>query len=81
MLKQALIAGAVEGRYKATALVYDVRVTLPSSGEKSDAVAVALDHRDDYSVVVLIPYKIRNGKAVFGGAFSQRGESDIFRRP
>src|SRR5688572_5255889 len=35
-LKQEFVQGAREGRYKATALVSDVNITLPSSGRKSN---------------------------------------------
>ena len=78
LLKVAFIAGAKESHFKATALVYDVRVTLPSTGEKSDAIAVSLNHRDGYSVIILFPYKIENSKAVLGAPFAQKGEADVF---
>jgi hypothetical protein len=77
-LKAAFIAAARNGEYKATAIVYDVRVKLPSSGEKSDAIAVSLNHRDDYSVVLLFPYRIDSGKLSLGEPFPQTGEADIF---
>lgn len=60
LLKQGFVQGAKSGEYKATALVYDVRVVLPSSGKKSDAVAVSLNHREGYSVVVMFPYQMRS---------------------
>jgi hypothetical protein len=78
LLKAAFIAGAKEGQFKATALVYDVRVTLPSTGKKSDAIAVSLNHRNAYSVIVLFPYNIESGKAAIGAAFAQKGKADIF---
>src|SRR4051794_36435542 len=46
LMKDALIAAARKGEYKATAIVYDVRVNLASTQEKSDAIAVSLNHRD-----------------------------------
>ena len=78
LMKQAFQQGAKSGEYKATALVYDVLVTLPSSGKKSDALAVSLNHRDDYSAIVFFPYEIKEGRLQFGGAFVQKGEADIF---
>lgn len=78
LLKAAFIGGAKRGEIKASALIYDVRVTLPESDKKSDAIAVALNHRDGYSVIVLFPYSIENGKAVIGAAFAQKGEADVF---
>lgn len=58
---------------------YDVRVVLPSTGQKSDAVAVALDHRDNYSVVVYFPYQIKGGKVAFGDLFAVKGEASVFK--
>jgi hypothetical protein len=80
-LKSAFVAGARQGKYRATALVHDVRVRLPSDGRKSDAIAVSLNHRNDYSVTVVFPYTIENAKAVIGPAFAQKGEADVFRSP
>jgi hypothetical protein len=78
LLKEGFVAGARKSQYKATALIYDIRVTLPSTGEKSDAIAVSLNHRDNYSVIVMFPYKIEDGKPLLGVAFTQKGEADIF---
>ncbi len=71
--------GAKAGKYRATALVYDVRVANPSTGTKSDAIAVALDHRDGYSVVVIIPYTLKDGKYLPGPISAQKGDTDIFQ--
>lgn len=79
ILKDGFRSGARSGEYKVTALVYDVRVVLPSSGEKSDAIAVSLDHRDNFSVVVFFPYQLNNGKVVFGEVFAEKGKSDVFK--
>ena len=70
--------GARRGEYTAAALVCDVRVKLPSTEEKSDAIAVSLNHRDNCSVVVLFPYKIDGGELILGAVFAQEGEADIF---
>jgi hypothetical protein len=81
LIKDGLIKAAREGQFKATALVYDVRVILPSTGNKSDAIAVSLNHRDNYSIVVIFPYKLDSGKLTVGNAFAQKGEADIFPSP
>ena len=78
LIKKGFIADAGKGEYKATAIVYDARVKLPSTEEKSDAIAVSLNHRDNYSVVVLFPYKINAGRLILGTAFARKGEADIF---
>lgn len=80
LLKKAFIEGANSGRYKATALVYDARIQLPSTGAKSDAIAVSLNHRNDYSVVVFFPYRREGEKLVMGEVFANRGDGDVFRK-
>ena len=79
-LKKVFVSGAKSGAYKATALVYDVRINLPGTGAKSDAIAVSLNHRDNYSVVVFFPYKFESAKLVVGDPIANQGEADIFRR-
>ena len=78
LIKQAFIREAKSKKYKATALVYDVRVNLPTSGQKSNAIAVALNHRDNYSVIVFFAYRMEAGKYIPGEVFAQKGEDDIF---
>ena len=69
---------AANGEYKATALFYDVRTTLPNSTQKTDAIAVALDHTDSYSAIVLHPYQIVNEQYVFGDLVAIKGENRVF---
>jgi hypothetical protein len=80
LLKQCFVHGAESGQYKATALVYDVRVQLPSTGSKSDAIAVSLNHKDNYSATVFFTYKIENSKLIMGEVFAQQGENDVFHK-
>lgn len=78
-LKEAFIAGARRQEYLATGLFYEVTVTAAGSGDNLNAVAVSLDHRDAYSVIVLLPFSIDDGKLVYADPRAQPGESDIFR--
>ena len=78
MLQKAFHASAQNGEYKATALVYDVRIKL-ASGEPSDAIAIALDHKSDYSVVVLLPYTIVGGELQYGEISAQAGDGNVFQ--
>src|ERR1700722_16593427 len=78
LIKQGFVQTARKHEFKATALVYDVRIKLPPTGESSDAIAVSLNHRDNYSIIVVFPYKIDGGKLTVSPAFAQRGEADIF---
>jgi hypothetical protein len=77
-LKDTLIAGARRQEYLATGLFYEVGFTLPSGDERRDAVAVSLNHRDAYSVIVLLPYTVEDGEIVYDSPHAQPGEADIF---
>jgi hypothetical protein len=78
LIKDGFIEAARQGQFMATALVYDVRIKLTSTDDKSDAISVSLNHRDNYSIVVIFPYKINDGKLAVGTALAQKGEADIF---
>ena len=73
--------GAALGRYRATALVYDIRVVPPGGAEKQDAIAVNLDHVDGYSVVVVFPYTFSDtGTLKLGSPFAKPGAAVIFHQ-
>jgi len=79
LITKAFQTGAKAGEYRATAIVYDVRIVPPGSKEKSDAIAINLDHADGLSITVLLPYQIREkGEVTYGTLFAQNGESKIF---
>lgn len=78
LLKSGLKEGAGAGKYKATALVYDARITLPATSTKSDAIAVSLNHRDKYSVLLFFPYRLVGKRVVLGEAVAQREENYVF---
>ncbi len=80
LIKEGFVQAAQKDECKATALVYDAKITLPDSNQKSDAIAIVLNHRDSYSVVVFFPYAIKEGELTIGTAFAQQGEADIFVR-
>lgn len=81
ILQSAFRIGAADGELIATALVYDVRVVPPGASEKSDAIALNLDHRDDYSVTVAFPYILIDGEPKIGDAFASVGDYSIFPSP
>src|SRR6185312_16353105 len=56
LLYTELRKDASKGTYKATAIVYDVRVTPPGKTAITDAIAIALEHRENYSAIVVFPY-------------------------
>ena len=55
--------------------------TVDLEGKTTDAVIVSLEHKDDYSVIVGLPYKIGLFKKIkFGELFAQNGNTDIFKK-
>ena len=76
----ALQSGAKAKTYKATGLANDMRVVPPGSTEKTDAVAVRLDHVSGYSVIFVIPYKRSASREVkFSAPYATKGAAEIFR--
>ncbi len=78
LLKDGYRSAVRKGKYKATAIYYDMRITPPKTDIKTDAIAIALDHKDNYSAIVFFPYRLVDEKVVFGEVFAQAGENDIF---
>lgn len=78
-LKEKLRSGADTNAYRATALVFPIQAELPGSSGDCDAVAIALDHQANFSVVLMIPYVLKDGGVEFGEAVAQQGEQEIFR--
>jgi hypothetical protein len=79
LLEEGFRRGAAQARYKATALVYDVRVVPPKKAEKQDAIAVRLDHRDRYAVVVYFPYVLTpSGEPALDAPFVTAVDAPIF---
>jgi len=78
ILRDSFTQIAKTGDCKATGIVFDVRVTIPGVGKKSDAIEVSLEHVDGYSAEVFFPYKIDEGRVIYGATFAQEGEHRIF---
>jgi hypothetical protein len=75
----ALRADAQQGRYRATGICFDVRVLPPNGTEKSDAVAVVLEHEKGEAVQVFLPYgKKLFGRIAYGDLFATAATSRIF---
>ena len=81
VLIESFQAQAKAGAYRATAIVFDVRVKPPSSDQKTDAVQINLDHADGLSVECFLPYQIKGkGEVVYGEMFAQKGAAQIFKQ-
>jgi hypothetical protein len=80
LMIESFRADAKAGRIKATAIVMDVRITLPDTDQTSDAILVRLEHIDGLSLNVFFPYSIKGkGEVVYGKTFAQKGEARIFK--
>ena len=68
---------AQSNEIKASGIAWNATVT--SDGKQSDAIIVSLEHKDNYSVIVGLPYKIGLFKKTkFGEHFAQVGNNDVF---
>ena len=68
---------AQNNEIKASGIAWNA--VIASEKEKSDAIIVSLEHRDEYSVMVGLPYKIDLFKKTeFGELFAQRGSNNVF---
>jgi hypothetical protein len=78
LLKDGFVHGAKTGKYKATALVYDT-VLWRRRIVKSRMPWRSLSTTETgYSIVVIFPYRLDNGKPLFQPPVAQKGEEDIF---
>lgn len=77
-LNFAFRTGALTGTYKATGLFSDVEASPPGNKEKTRAIAAALDHQDNYSMVIYFPYKIVAGTVQFNEVFASPGDNKLF---
>lgn len=79
MIEDVLRNDAATGAIRASAIAYDVMIQPPGGDEPQDAIAVALDHRESYSVVVVFPYSFAaDGELLVEDPFAMDGESRIF---
>jgi hypothetical protein len=79
LLEAGFRDGAAKGMYRATALVVDVRTVPPGRSAKQDAIAVHLDHKDNYSVQVIFPYSFEaSGELRIEEPFAAKGDGRTF---
>ncbi len=69
---------AGSGEIKISGIAFDGRVTPPGE-DKSDAIIISLEHKDNYSVTVFLPYKKGLFKRIkYGEMFAGTGANNIF---
>lgn len=63
----------------ACAKIYDARTIPPGRTEKQDVIAVAIDHSDNYSVIVLFPYRFKESRQLYiDETFLDASKKEIF---
>ena len=69
---------ASAGKINASGIAWNASVA-SADGKPTDAIIVSLEHKDDYSVIVGVPYKVGLFKKVnFGNLFAMEGKHDVF---
>ena len=64
--------------YIAIGICYDVRIRPRADAAPTDAICVALEHRDGMAVMVLEPYSKRDGAVEYGRLLTQPGRRTVF---
>ncbi len=79
LLRRQFCEGARREEYRATAVVFDVRIAPPGAANKTDTIQVCVDHKRGYSAEVFFPYNIlQDGSLELGSTFAQERENLIF---
>jgi hypothetical protein len=78
LLLRGFVSGAARGDYKATALIYDVRISLDGD-TKTDAIIVTIEHVDDEPVTCFLPYVKNRDAFEFGELVAERAERRVFK--
>ncbi|MCK6474592.1 MAG: hypothetical protein L6R28_22975 [Planctomycetes bacterium] len=79
LLQKALAKNVEIGMYRATAIIYDAKITDTELGKKKDAIVVALEHRDEEPITCLLPYELKNGQLACGEILAQQGKRVVFK--
>lgn len=79
VLQKGFVETAREHRMRATAICSDVQVIPPDQAEKTDAIAVQLEHRDGQAIDAYLPYKKGFlNRIKYGDLFACEGTPVIF---
>jgi hypothetical protein len=79
VMKKSFRDDADVGKFRAAAIVCDVRVQAPGEPDVRDAIQVEIDHRDGYSAVVFFPYTFSAaGVLSVEPPFASKGTNRIF---
>ena len=79
LLIAGLREGAVEGRYRAVAIVSDVTLEDEAGEAVTSAVHVAIEHADDDPVTCIVPYDLGEETVELGELAAEPGERHVFK--
>ena len=77
-IEQDLRRGVENGRHVATAIVQGLRFTHPQTGQDTDVIQVACEHRSQFPVIGYVPYRIEDGNLFVDDLICEEGKSVIF---
>lgn len=77
-LQTALRAGAIRGRHRATALVWDATAQPADGGTETDVIIARLDHRDGPSATAYVPYTPKTGGVEVEQVHIEEGAGGVF---
>ncbi len=80
-LKTVLKQGASKGQYKTIAIFYDVKTVDPNTKEKTDAIAVFVEHKEGKTAYIFYyPYKLTaNRELTISKSFGSGTDKEIFK--
>jgi len=79
LMRGAFQDEAREQKLRACAVVYDNLIKPPGHDVKKDAIAIAMDHVNNLSVVMMVPYELREGSTpIYHQPFAFPGDALIF---
>lgn len=79
LLIAGLREGALEGRYRAVAIVSDVTLEDDQGEPVTSAIHVALEHADDDPVTCIVPYELGEEAVELGELGAEPGEKNVFK--
>lgn len=81
-IKKGLRDGAEKGAYRTIAIFYDVKVIDPNTNQKTDAIAIFVDSKNDITAFTFFyPYKLTMDKQLkFSESWKNLSEKEIFTK-
>ena len=79
-LRAGLRESALEGRWRAVAVIADVTLEDEEDQPITAAIHVAMEHAEDEPVTCIVPYDIVEDRVELGELVAEPGESVVFQR-